>query len=170
LAKDAKAGGAAAILVFPPTLFMWGAHLRPEMVFRHFAAIAEAVEIPMIVFPVSAGDRNWLQSGDPREAHRNPVRPWESKIGATTSWPFERNLRALRATGRRVAMLSSYSASLLATFILGADGTISGMGSVTADLQAALFDAVQRGDLDNAKRINESSPAPCGRILLSARS
>jgi 4-hydroxy-tetrahydrodipicolinate synthase len=68
---------------------------------------------------------------------------------------FERNLRALRATGRAVAMLSSYSASLFGTFILGADGAISGMGSVAADLQAELFDTVRRGDLDAAKKVND---------------
>jgi 4-hydroxy-tetrahydrodipicolinate synthase len=154
LARDAKVGGAAGILVFPPTLFMWGAHLRPEMVFRHFAAIAEAVEIPMIVFQyppaIGIGYSPETLAKLTEIPHIVGVKDWSNDIVA-----FERNLRALRATGRRIAMLSSYSASLLATFILGADGTISGMGSVTADLQARLFDAVKRADLDEAKRIND---------------
>src|SRR4029453_9564994 len=34
LARDARAGGAAGILVFPPTLFMWGAQLKPDMALR----------------------------------------------------------------------------------------------------------------------------------------
>src|SRR5438093_225720 len=37
----------------------------------------------------------------------------------------------------------------------GADGAISGMGSVTADLQAELFEACGKGDLDGARRIND---------------
>src|SRR5262249_42482122 len=68
---------------------------------------------------------------------------------------FEANLRALRATGRPVAMLSSFTMSLMASFLLGADGAISGMGSVTADLQAELFAACQKGDLDGARQIND---------------
>ncbi|PYO48434.1 MAG: hypothetical protein DMD84_21180 [Candidatus Rokuibacteriota bacterium] len=68
---------------------------------------------------------------------------------------FEANLRALRATGRPVAVLSAFTMSLMATFLLGADGAISGMGSVTADLQAELFAACQKGDLDGARRIND---------------
>jgi 4-hydroxy-tetrahydrodipicolinate synthase len=52
-------------------------------------------------------------------------------------------------------MLSSFTMSLMATFILGADGCISGMGSVAADLQAQLFAAVRSGDLALARRINE---------------
>ncbi len=153
LGRDARAGGAAGLLVFPPTLFTWGAQLRPEMVYRYFAMIAEAVDLPIIVFqyPPAAG------AGYSPETlaklteipHVVGVKDWSNDIVA-----FERNLRALRATGREVAMLSSYSASLFATFALGADGTISGMGSVVADLQAQLFEAVQRGDLETARKLN----------------
>jgi 4-hydroxy-tetrahydrodipicolinate synthase len=52
-------------------------------------------------------------------------------------------------------MLSSFTMSLMATFLLGADGAISGMGSVAADLQAELFAACQKGDLGEARRIND---------------
>jgi 4-hydroxy-tetrahydrodipicolinate synthase len=78
------------------------------------------------------------------------VKDWSNDIVA-----FEANLRALRATGRPVAMLSSFTMSLMATFLLGADGAISGMGSVTADLQAELFAACQKGDVEAARRIND---------------
>ena len=45
--------------------------------------------------------------------------------------------------------------SLFSSFTLGADGCISGMGSVAADLQAELFACVQRGDLEAARRVND---------------
>jgi 4-hydroxy-tetrahydrodipicolinate synthase len=45
--------------------------------------------------------------------------------------------------------------SLMASFLLGADGAISGMGSVAADLQAELFLACDKGDLAEARRIND---------------
>ncbi|HKZ02725.1 MAG TPA: dihydrodipicolinate synthase family protein, partial [Pyrinomonadaceae bacterium] len=68
---------------------------------------------------------------------------------------YERNLRALRGTGRSVAMLSSYTMSLFASYVLGADGSISGMGSVTADLHVQLYAAVRRGDVETARRLND---------------
>ena len=58
-------------------------------------------------------------------------------------------------SGRPVAMLSSFTMSLMATFLLGSDGCISGMGSVAADLQAELFAAVKAGDLTLAHRVND---------------
>lgn len=153
-ARDAKSGGAAGILVFPPTLFMWGAQLRPEMAFRHFATIAEAVDLPIVVFQYPPAQGIGYTPETLAMLTEIPqlvgVKDWSNDIVA-----FEQNLRALRATGRPVAMLSSYSASLMASFVLGADGAISGMGSVAADLQVGLFEAVQRGDWETARKLND---------------
>src|SRR2546430_5745567 len=39
-----------SVLVFPPTLFMWGARGKPEMALRHFSEIAAQADLPIIVF------------------------------------------------------------------------------------------------------------------------
>lgn len=154
LARDAKAEGAAGLLIFPPSLFMWGVQLRPEMAYRHFATIAEAVDLPLVVFQYPTASGLGYDTG-------TLVRLTEiSQVAAVKEWSndivaFERNLRAIRATGRRVAVLSSFTMSLFASFVLGADGAISGMGSVAADLQADLFARVRQGDLDGARRVND---------------
>jgi 4-hydroxy-tetrahydrodipicolinate synthase len=154
LARDAKAEGASGLLVFPPSLFMWGAQLRPEMPWRHFATIAEAVDLPLVVFqyPPASGlgytPETLMQLTEIPQVVA--VKEWSNDIIA-----FERNLRAIRASGRPVAVLSSFTMSLMASFVLGADGAISGMGSVAADLQAELFAHVQRGDLAAARHIND---------------
>ena len=154
LAGDAKALGAAAVLVFPPTLFMWGAQLKPDMTVRHFTEIADKADIPIIVFeyPPASGI-GYAPETLGRLAqipHVVGVKDWSNDIVA-----FEKNLRALRAIGRPVAMLSAFTMSLMASFLLGADGAISGMGSVVADVQADLFEACQKGDVDGARRIND---------------
>jgi len=154
LARDARAEGAAGVLVFPPTLFMWGAQEKPEMVLRHFSEIAAKADVPIIVFeyPPASGI-GYSPETLARLAeipHVCAVKDWSNDIVA-----FEANLRALRATGRPVAMLSAFTMSLMATFLLGADGAISGMGSVVADLQAELFEACQKGDVDGARWIND---------------
>ena len=154
LARDAKSAGAAGVLVFPPTLFMWGAQLKPDMVLRHFSEIAAGADLPIIVFeyPPASGI-GYAPETLARLAEISrvvAVKDWSNDIVA-----LERNLRALRAVGRPVALLSSFTMSLMASFLLGADGAISGMGSVTADLQAELFAACDKGDLDGARRIND---------------
>ena len=153
LARDAKAAGAAGVLLFPPTLFMWGAQLKPDMVIRHYSDVA-AVGLPIVAFeyPPACGI-GYAPETLARLAEIPEViaiKDWSNDIVA-----FEANLRALRVTGRPVALLSSFTMSLMATFLLGADGAISGMGSVTADLQAELFAACQKGDVEGARRIND---------------
>jgi len=54
-----------------------------------------------------------------------------------------------------VAILSSFTMSLFSSFVLGADGAISGMGSVAADLQVELFAQVKKGDLSAARQVND---------------
>src|SRR5881396_2955481 len=163
LARDAKRAGAAGVLVFPPTLFMWGAPLKPDMVLRHFSEIAAKADLPIIVFeyPPASGI-GYSPETLARLAeipHVCAVKDWSNDIVA-----FEANLRALRATGRPIAMLSSFTMSLMATFLLGADGAISGMGSVVADLQAEMFEACQKGDLERARGVNDRL-APLVRVF-----
>jgi 4-hydroxy-tetrahydrodipicolinate synthase len=154
LARDARAAGADGLLVFPPTLFMWGAQVKPDMVVRHYQVLADGVDLPLVVFEYPPASGIGYSPDTLAELCKIPsvvaVKDWSNDIVA-----YEKNLRALRASGRPVAMLSSFTMSLMATFLLGADGCISGMGSVAADLQAELFAAVRAGDLALAHRWNE---------------
>jgi 4-hydroxy-tetrahydrodipicolinate synthase len=154
LARDARAAGAAGLLVFPPTLFMWGAQQKPDMVLRHFQTLADAVDLPLIVFEYPLASGIGYSPETLAELCKIPtvagVKEWSNDIVS-----YEKNLRALRGAGRPVAMLSAFTMSLMASFMLGADGCISGMGSVTADLQASLLAAVQAGRLDEARAIND---------------
>ncbi|MBI2217540.1 MAG: dihydrodipicolinate synthase family protein [Candidatus Rokubacteria bacterium] len=154
LARDAKAAGAAGVLVFPPTLFMWGAQVKPDMVVRHVSEIAEQADLPIVVFEYPPASGIGYSPETLARLAEIPqvagVKDWSNDIVA-----FEKNLRALRATGRPVAVLSSFTMSLMASFLLGADGAISGMGSVVADLQAELFAACQKGDVEGARRVND---------------
>src|SRR5574341_734989 len=48
LARDAKAAGSSGLLLFPPTIFMWGAQVKPDMVLRHFSMLADGVDLPLV--------------------------------------------------------------------------------------------------------------------------
>jgi 4-hydroxy-tetrahydrodipicolinate synthase len=154
LARDAKAAGASGLLIFPPTIFMWGAQVKPDMVLRHFSMLADGVDLPLIVFEYPPASGIGYSVETLGELCKIPtvvgVKDWSNDIVT-----YEKNLRVLRASGRPVAMLSSFTMSLMASFCLGADGCISGMGSVAADLQAELLAAMKAGDLAGAQRVNE---------------
>lgn len=154
LARDARDEGAAGVLVFPPALVLWGGNARPAVARAHVEAVAGAAGLPVVLFQYPPGS-GWGYSLETLldVAALEPVvavKEWSQDIVA-----FERHLRALHALDPPVAVLSSYSASLYATFVLGADGAVSGMGSVVGDLQAAMFRAVAVGDHKVAGEIND---------------
>src|SRR5262249_50745249 len=66
----------------------------------------------------------------------------------------EMQIRMLQNRPRPVNVLTTHSAWLLSSLVLGCNGLLSGSGSVIADLQAALFRAVHDNDHAEARRIN----------------
>ena len=59
----------------------------------------------------------------------------------------EMHIRELQSLPRPVNVLTTHSAWLFSSLVLGCNGLLSGSGSVIADLQAAMFRAVQANDL-----------------------
>ena len=153
--QSPKRAGADALLVFPPNTLMLGGQLRPEMALAHYGAIADAVDLPLILFqyPLETG------LGYPFETFMKLIEKIPT-IRAVKDWcndPMlhEKHTRAVHAKRRPVNMLTTHSSWLMASLTMGARGLLSGAGSVIADMQVALFDAVQANDLKRAQEIGE---------------
>lgn len=153
LARMAERGGADCLLVFPSAVYDFGHGLRPEMAYGHIAAIAEATTLPIILFvyPLTSGLHIGTESMSricDEIDNVIAVKDWSNDIGV-----YERNHRALKALDKKVSHLSSFSKSLLASLCVGADGILSGHGSVIADLHVEIFEAIKREDLSAARRV-----------------
>ena len=155
IAKMAEREGADCLLIFPSAAFDYGSQMRPEMAYGHYATIAEAASLPMIafVYPTTSGLRIETDAlvGICGEIDNViAVKEWSNDIVA-----YERNYRALKALDKEISVLSSFSKALLASLCVGADGILSGHGSLIADLHVEIFDAVKRGDLAVARRASD---------------
>jgi len=153
IARRAEADGASALLVFPPAPFTLGQ--SADMAVAHYKTIADATDLPLIVFqyPLATGQ------GYPLETLTRLCDEVPS-IRAIKDWTqvvqqHENQVRMLQSRSRPVNVLSTNSAWLLSSLVLGCNGLLSGSGSVIADLQAQLFRAVQADDLVEARRIND---------------
>src|ERR1700754_3478298 len=153
LAKMATAGGASALLVFPPAPFTMGQNTA--MAVEHFKRIADATDLPLIAFqyPLATGQ------GYPNETILEMIEDIPSlkaiKDWAGTPQQHEWHVRTLQNLSRPFTVLSTQSSWLMASLTMGCKGLLSGSGSVIADLQAQLFRAVQANDLATAKGIND---------------
>ena len=155
LAKTAERQGADCLLVFPSAVYDFGHQLRPEMAYGHIAAIAAATSLPMIVFVYPATSGLHIPTDNLVRICAEidnvvAIKEWSNDIGV-----YERNYRALKALDKKISVLSSFSKSLLASLCIGADGILSGHGSMIADLHVEMFEAVKREDLAGARRVAE---------------
>jgi 4-hydroxy-tetrahydrodipicolinate synthase len=153
IARMAERQGADCLLVFPSAVYDFGHQLRPEMAYKHIAAIAEATNLPIIVFvyPATSGlhiPTDSLVKICAEIDNVVAIKEWSNDINV-----YERNYRELKALDKNISVLSSFSKSLLASLCVGADGILSGHGSVIADLHVEMFDAVKRGDLETARQV-----------------
>ncbi|HLK83884.1 MAG TPA: dihydrodipicolinate synthase family protein [Xanthobacteraceae bacterium] len=153
IARAAAAGGASALLVFPPAPFTLGQNA--EMAIAHFRRIAEACDLPIIAFqyPLATGQ------GYPPDTLLRLIEAVPS-IRAIKDWTnnvqlHEWQVRTLQALPRPVNVLTTHSSWLFSSLVLGCKGLLSGSGSVIADLQAQLFRAVQADELAAAKALND---------------
>jgi 4-hydroxy-tetrahydrodipicolinate synthase len=151
VAKMARRGGASALLVFPPGIFSGGANLRPDVVLNHYRYIAEASDLPLIIFQFRVADL-----GHSHEVLHRLVDeiPTICGIKDVSDHPvfLEKTVRELQQGPRRITVFTAHNPWLLPSLVTGCDGIISGSGSTIADLQVALFDAVQANDLEAARR------------------
>ena len=152
LARAAASENADAVLVFPPNLLMFDA--SREVGYQRFAEIAATTDLPLVVFAYPAWTGMHYDEDTLARICEIPsvvgIKDWTLDIRT-----YERNLEVARAQSHHVAMLSSFSTHLLPTLVVGADGILSGHGSVIADHQAQLFEFVQRADMAEARAMYE---------------
>src|SRR5215813_9874201 len=153
IARMAADGGASALLIFPPAPFTLGQ--SPAMALAHFKRIADATDLPLIVFqyPLATGQGypcDTLLKMVDEVASIRAIKDWAGNVPQ-----HEMHIRTLQSLPRPVNVLSTHSAWLLSSLVLGCNGLLSGSGSVIPDLQAQLFHAVKTNDLAEARRLNE---------------
>lgn len=155
IAAMADREGASALLVFPPQSMSMGGQLRPEMALAHFRRIADATDLPMICFQYPMGTglgypfETLLKLFDAVPGIR-AIKDWSND-----AMLHEKHIRTFQSLPRPVNVLTTHSSWLMASLTMGAGGLLSGAGSVIADLQVALFQAVKAGDLPLAQRVND---------------
>jgi 4-hydroxy-tetrahydrodipicolinate synthase len=155
LAAMAAKEGASALLVFPPNSMQMGGQLRPEMAIEHYKRIAGATDLPIIAF-------QYPMAGGLGYTFETLLKLFDAvpTIKAIKDWSndamlHEKHIRTFQALPRPITVLTTHSSWLMASLTMGANGLLSGAGSVIADLQVALFRAVKAGDLILAQAIND---------------
>lgn len=150
---DAKAAGADAVLVFPP--FSWALSQDSRMAVTHHRMANANAQMPLMLY--QAGINAGTMAYRPEVLAELAQLPHVVgvKEGSWETAAYEANRRLVKRVAPHVAMMASGDEHLFTCFAIGSEGSLVSLAAVVPELVIALDQAIQRKDLDEARRLNE---------------
>lgn len=152
-ARDFKAAGAEAFLVFPIPAYL-SAPLDPQIPIRYHQAVAE-VGLPLILFqlqPALGGVNFDAETLKGLASLDGVVAIKEASFDARRFIDL-RNL--LRELPRSITLLTGNDNFIFESFVLGATGALIGFGAIMTREQARMIEAYQAGRIDEATELGD---------------
>jgi 4-hydroxy-tetrahydrodipicolinate synthase len=151
-ARAAQAAGADALLVFPVPAFL-GLPLNPEVPYRYHAAIAEAVDLPLILFQLQPALGGVLFTTD--TLHQLITIPTVTAIKEASfdAMRFLQVKAALESATRKITFLTGNDNFICESFILGAEGALLGFSTLGTREQVMMLNAIRQGDIAQAREL-----------------
>ena len=128
-ARDARAAGADAIMVFPISAFQ-GKPLDLEIPYAYHQAIAQAVDLPMILFQLqpALGGVEYTRAALFKLLEIDTV--VAIKEASFDALKFVQTRAILDQAPRKITLLTGNHNFILHSFILGAEGALIGFGTL----------------------------------------
>jgi dihydrodipicolinate synthase/N-acetylneuraminate lyase len=159
LARDAADAGADGLVVFPHPVFV-GEPLPPEVPYEYHAAIAEAADLPIVIFQLQPALAGVIFS---REALLrltsipNVIAIKEASFDAAR---FVETVRILKEASKSIQILTGNDNFILESFLLGAEGALIGFGTIAIAEQITMLERVRSGDIAGARAIYDEVIQP----------
>ena len=151
-ARAAQAAGADALLVFPIPAFL-GQPLNPEVPYRYHAAIAEAVDLPLILFQLQPALGGVLFTTETLHKLITIPSVVAIKEASFDAMRFLQVKAALESASRKITFLTGNDNFICESFVLGAEGALLGFSTLGTREQVRMLKAVQRGDFNEAREL-----------------
>lgn len=153
-AADAAAAGADAVMIFPAGAFV-GEPVDAELIYRYHAAIAEAVDVPQVLFQLQPALGSIIYGGEVIRRLADIPNVVAIKEASFDARIFVETVRILEGLERKISLLTGNDNFIYESFVLGAEGALIGFGTLVTDLQVEIQRACAEGRLKEGRRIWE---------------
>jgi 4-hydroxy-tetrahydrodipicolinate synthase len=150
-ARDFKAAGADALLVFPIPAYL-SEPLDPRVPVRYHEAIA-AVGLPLILFQLQPALAGLNYEADTLRAMASVEGVVAIKEASFDARRFVEVAQLLDDLPRPITLLTGNDNFILESFVLGATGALIGFGAVMTREQVEMIEAWKAGRVDEAKAL-----------------
>jgi 4-hydroxy-tetrahydrodipicolinate synthase len=147
-ARDFRAAGADALLVFPIPAYL-SQPLNPKVPVAYHEAIAD-VGLPLILFQLQPALAGVNFETDTLQAMASVDGVVAIKEASFDARRFVDTARLLEQLPRKITLLTGNDNFILESFLLGATGALIGFGAVMTREQVDMIAAWQAGDTDTA--------------------
>jgi len=152
LSRHAERVGADGVLVVTP--YYW--RLSEEKLYQHYAAIARAVDIPVLLYHIPMLTNQPL----PVQLVRRLALDFENILGIKATVDsvsyIGQLIREVKAVKPQFAVLAGFDDHLFNTLAMGGDGAIPGTANVFPEICVGLYESFRKGDFVQSQRLLRS--------------
>lgn len=150
LAADAEAAGADAVLVFPPN--GWALFQDEGAAALHHRHVLDACGLPLVLYQAPVGAGRMPYSPALLATLAAEPRVIGVKEGSWEVAAYEASRRAVKAVRPDVAVLGSGDEHLMATWLIGSEGSQVSLAAIVPEAVVALWEACAAQDWTAARR------------------
>jgi N-acetylneuraminate lyase/4-hydroxy-tetrahydrodipicolinate synthase len=156
LARKAKEIGCDAVVVAPPYFFQ----LSQENIEKYFESIADAVDIPMILYNIPLFTQPLSYDVVKRLARRNNIVGMKDSSGSMVD--FLHFMDKIRIIGEDIHILTGREETLFPCLMVGGKGCMTATSGILPEMMIAIYEAWKADDYARARELQFS-------ILLAVR-
>ena len=148
--RMAQALGADVLSIITPSF----AAASQDELYEHYRAVAEAVDMPIVLYNIPARTGNALAPATVARLSRI-----DNIVGAKdSSGNFDNMLQYIEQTRESdgFAVLSGNDSLILWNLLAGGTGGIAGCANVFPEVMASIYDYFMAGDMENARKAQDS--------------
>jgi 4-hydroxy-tetrahydrodipicolinate synthase len=152
LANTAKEMGCAGVVVAPPYYYP----LSQEMIEKYYEAIIEAVDLPIILYNIPLFSVPLDYDVVKRLSRRKNVVGMKESSGSMVD--LVHFMDKVKQIGEDINFLTGREETLFPCLMMGAKGCMAATACVLPEVMVGIYRAWQKGDYDEARRLQFSIP------------
>ena len=152
MSKKAQEIGADVLSVIVP----WFAAASQDELYDHYKAVAEAVDLPIVLYNIPARTGNALAPATVARLAKDVPNVMGAKDSSGNFDNMKQYIELTAGLDKGFSVLSGNDSLILPALVFGGKGGIAGCANVFPHTMVEIYEAFTAGDMDRAKKVQDS--------------
>ena len=152
MSKKAQEIGADVLSVIVP----WFAAASQDELYDHYKAVAEAVDLPIVLYNIPARTGNALAPATVARLAKDVDNVMGAKDSSGNFDNMKQYIELTSELGKDFSVLSGNDSLILPALVFGGRGGIAGCANVFPHTMVEIYTAFTAGDMERAKKVQDS--------------